>query len=257
MLDLKMKNSMLFKTMFATGAIFMIYGFAILCYLGFDYFFNYFFFAWGLILVLTALCHEDIYRRFGKKMYEVLRIITYICLGIFLIVELLVFVYSFSKPEKGAKIIIVLGSGVREDGSLSSDFKARLDKCLTYYEGNGGTIVVTGKKGRKEPVAEAVAGRNYLVKKGVPEGDIRVDDQSKNTYENIRNAYELTKDIEDKKVVIVSSCFHLFRAGFIAHKVGFKEVSLSGSIGSYSILPHYYAREFFAFVKDFIVLNRW
>ncbi|MBP5280191.1 MAG: YdcF family protein, partial [Erysipelotrichaceae bacterium] len=79
--------------------------------------------------------------------------------------------------------------GVREDGSLRSDFKARLDKCIAYSEGNGGTIVVTGKKGRKEPVAEAVAGKNYLVKKGVPEGDIRVDDQSKNTYENIRNAY--------------------------------------------------------------------
>ena len=241
--------------MFIIGAIFAVYGLVIAAMLGFLYFFNYFYLVWGIVLMLTACYHKLIYEKLGKKMYEALRIITYLCLALFLIMESIMVVYSFSRPEKNASIIIVLGSGVEEDGSLSQDFKARLDSGLDYYKENGGTVVVTGKKGRYEPIAEAQAGQRYLLKMGVPEKDIRVDDQSKNTYENIKNAYDLTRDIKDQKTVIVSSCFHLFRADFIAHKVGFEDVSLKPSVGNYLILPHGFAREFFAFIKDFIVLN--
>ena len=253
---LKMKENSLFKKMFVTGIAFVLYGAAMILMLGFHYFFNYFYLVWGIVLMFTAYYHETIYEKLGKKMYGILRIITYICLSIFLIVEGIILVCSFSKPDKNASIIIVLGSGVNRDKSLSRDFKARLDSCLEYYEENGGTIILTGKKGRDEPVAEAIAGKQYLLKKGVSENAIRVDDKSSNTYENIRNAYELSRDIKDRKTVIVSSCFHLFRANFIAHKVGFRNVSLKGSIGGYGTLLHSYTREFFAFVKDFLVLKK-
>ena len=254
-LVLKMKEKGLFKTMYTIGMFFVAYGLLMVFVLGPFYFFNYFFLVWGIVLMLTARYHKQIYEKLGEKMYTILKTATYIFLAIFLIVESFIFVYSFSKPQKGASIIIVLGSGVNKDGTVSRDFKARLDAGIEYHEENGGTIVVTGKKGRDEPIAEAVVAKDYLIKKGVKESDIRVDDQSKNTHENILNAYNLTKDIENRKTVIVSSCFHLFRANFIAHKIGFDDVSLKPSIGHYSILLHYYAREFFAFVKDFIVLN--
>ena len=250
-----MKENRFFKGMFNVGAAFVLYGILVVLMLGFLYFFNYFYLLWGIVLMLTAYYHDAIYEKLGKKMYEILRVITYICLSIFLIIEGLIIVYSFSKPEKDAGIIVVLGSGVNRDRSLSRDFRARLDSCIEYYEENGGTIILTGKKGRDEPVAEAVAGKEYLLKKGVPEDSIRVDDKSSNTYETLRNAYELSRDITNKKTVIVSSCFHLFRANFIAHRIGFSDVSLKGSLGGYTTLLHSYAREFFAFVKDFLVLN--
>lgn len=251
-----MKENRLFRVMYIIGLVFSAYGFLMVLMIGPLYFFNYFFLVWGIILILTSLYHKQIYEKLGEKMYTVLKVMTYICLMIFLLVEAMIFAYSFSKPEKNASIIIVLGSGVNRNGSLSSDFKARLDAGREYYEQNGGTIVVTGKKGRDEPIAEAIAAKRYLIKTGVNEADIRADDQSSNTHENIQNAYDLTKDIKDRKTVIVSTCFHLFRASFIAHKIGFDDVSLKPSVGNYWILPHYYAREFFAFVKDFIVLNR-
>ncbi len=254
-LVLKMKENSFFRNMYIIGLVFSAYGLLMVLMMGPLYFFNYFFLVWGLVLIYTSTCHIQINEKLGEKMYTVLKAATYICLAIFLSVEAMIFAYSFSKPEKDASIIIVLGSGVNRNGSLSSDFKARLDAGREYYEENGGTIVVTGKKGRDEPIAEALAAKEYLVKMGVKQTDIRVDDQSKNTHENILNAYNLTRDIQNGKTVIVSTCFHLFRANFIAHKIGFDDVSLKPSVGNYLILPHYYAREFFALVKDFIVLN--
>ena len=255
-LVLKMKENRLFKTMYIIGEIFVAYGLLMLMAMGFLYFFNYFFLVWGIVLMLTAFYHKQIYEKLGKKMYQVLRIITYICLSVFLLFEVTAIIYGFSKPKKDASIVIVLGSGVNEDMSLSKDFKGRLDAGLKYYEDNkDAIIVVTGKQGRGEPIAEAVVARRYLLENGVPDSHIRVDDKSKNTHENIQNAYDLVTDIKDKKTVIVSSCFHLFRANFIAHKIGFEDVSLMASAGDIIIIPHYYAREFFAFIKDFIVLN--
>ena len=254
-LVLKMKEKTLFKTMFIVGTIFALYGLVVLYALGFLHYFNYFFLIWGIILMLTAYYHKLIVDKLGKKMYDVLRTITYICLSIFLIVEAVIIVYGFSKPKDNASVIIVLGSGVNRNGTLSNDFRARLDSCHEYAKDSDGIIVTTGRKGSNEPEAEAVAGKRYLVSKGISEARIRVDDLSSNTYENIVNADELTKDIEDKRVVIVSSRFHLFRASYIAHKIGLKDVSVKGSIGAYSVLVHSYVREFFALIKDVLVIN--
>ena len=249
------KENLFFRMMFYTGIVFAAYGALMLAVLGIGYFFNYFFFLWGIVLMLTSRYHKEIKEKLGNRTYRFLSVITYICLSIFMAFEIFIICFGFIGPKKDASIIIVLGSGVEKDMSLTPDFRGRLDACLDYYEDNKAIIVVTGKKGINEPIAEAIAAKDYLIANGVDEKMIRIDDQSKDTYENIRNAYDLTRDIKEQRVVIVSSYFHLFRGYYIAHMIGFDDVSCKGSAGHLLIFTQYYAREFAGFIKDFTLLS--
>ena len=54
------------------------------------------------------------------------------------------------------------------------------------------------------------------------------------------------------KIVIVSADYHLFRAYYLAKLAGFQNVSCKGGHGLFALLPQYYTREFFAFVKELL-----
>ncbi|MBR0385344.1 MAG: hypothetical protein IJI05_02195, partial [Erysipelotrichaceae bacterium] len=49
-----------------------------------------------------------------------------------------------------------------------------------------------------------------------------------------------------------------FRAEYLARNIGYQNVSSLGSNGLIILMPHWYVREFFAFIKEVVVctLNR-
>ena len=114
-------------------------------------------------------------------------------------------------------------------------------------------MITTGGKGENEPIAEAVGGADYLIEKGIEKERIRIEDRSSTTLENLLNAktiIEKEDSISKAKVVIVSADYHLYRASYIADKIGMKNVSCKGGHGLAVLLPHYYTREFFALIKE-------
>ena len=239
-----------YKLLFIVGVIFSIYGISIALICGYNYWFNYFFLVLGLFNIVIALYHEQIESKVNKKLLKIIKVFLLICLIIFMVFEVICIGFSLKRNDISDSTIVVLGSGVGLNGEPSADFKGRLDKAWEIYE--DGIVVVTGAKGLNEPEAEAIVAKRYLVSKGVDEDKILVDNQSYDTYENLNNAYKL---IGDKKVTIVSSVYHLFRANYIAKKVGFTNTNCVGSIGNWYIVPHYYAREFFGFVKHYFNLT--
>ena len=92
----------------------------------------------------------------------------------------------------------------------------RLDKALDYLEEHPDVqVVVSGGQGPDEPTTEAQAMYDYLVEYGVEPERIWQEDQSHNTWQNVRYTLAL---LEEKGadtsagVVLVSSGFHLPRA---------------------------------------------
>lgn len=80
----------------------------------------------------------------------------WICLGLwilFLTVEIKICLGMFSKPERGAQWIIILGAQVR-GRKITDSLKRRLDAAIHYLEENERTmVVVSGRQG---------AGRRYF-----------------------------------------------------------------------------------------------
>lgn len=142
-------------------------------------------------------------------------------------------------PRPGsADAMIVLGAQVNPDGTPSVQLEWRLTKALEVYQTKRAPIVVTGAQGADEPRTEASVMREWLIAHGVPPEDIRMDESSMNTRENIANAMQYLPGVKD--VLIVTSDYHLPRAMQIARDQG---LNPSG-VGS-PIKPEYWWKNHF------------
>ena len=117
--------------------------------------------------------------------------------------------------------IIVLGSQVYADGSLSPNLTFRVQKALEAWQLRPRTVVVCGGQGGDEPVPEGDAMKAWLTERGVPEEMILVDNTSGDTRQNMKNAMALLNG-EATEVLIVTSDFHLPRALSVAAYFGFR-----------------------------------
>ena len=116
--------------------------------------------------------------------------------------------------------IIVLGAQVKPDGEPSLQLQWRIDAAAKAWRERNAIIVVCGAQGSNEPAPEAHVMRDELIKQGVPEEMILMDDQSFNTRQNIANAVTLLADADVDHVLIVTSDYHLPRAMAIAKDAG-------------------------------------
>ncbi len=121
--------------------------------------------------------------------------------------------------------IIVLGAQVKPDGTPNVQLAWRLDAAYDAWQKKRCAIVVCGAQGADEPVAEGDAMKTYLMGRGVPEEDILKDTASFNTRENLRNAAALLEGRNVRRVVIVTSDYHLPRAMRLALDEGFENVT--------------------------------
>lgn len=122
--------------------------------------------------------------------------------------------------ERG-ETAIVLGAAVK-DSWPSPVFAARLDHAATLYRtGRVGRIVVTGGTSPTDVISEASAGRDYLLRCGVPRAAILREDRSHTTRQNLANARDVLGPDRTKPVLIVSDPLHMRRAMAMAAAEGF------------------------------------
>ena len=216
-----------------------------------------FYLIWYFLAVMSFLLgikiKKDIFSKLPKFINILLIIVISIGIIIFIFTESLVISRFNEKTKEDLDYLIILGSQIRKDGP-STTLYFRLEAALDYLKDHPNTtIVVSGGQGKNEPISEALGMKEYLVKKGVDEKRIIMEDQSRNTTGNIQNSMKLID--YNKKVGIVTNNFHLYRAMSIAKKQGIKNIY---GISAYST-PYYYAnnclREFFGIVKDKMLHN--
>ena len=116
--------------------------------------------------------------------------------------------------------IIVLGAQVKPDGTPSIQLQWRIDAAAQAWKDRNCLVVVCGAQGSNEPAPEAHVMREELIKQGVEEGSILMDDQSFNTRQNIANAIKLMEGRGVEHVLIVTSDYHLPRAMALAEDAG-------------------------------------
>ena len=232
--------------------ILIAYGLTILSILGTGGLFNFFWVAAGTaLLVLTA-----VFEKLNRTLRKIVVALIAIGLSIFLLAEIQLVSVSLSQPAPDADYVIILGSHLRSSGP-SVDFQGRLDKAYEYLSANENTVVITtGGQGTNEPKPEGEGGAEYLISKGISSGRILIEKESHTTAENMRNALKIIKDNGDDaehcSVVIVSNTYHLLRAKLIAQKLGYGNISCTAGHGLRILDPHYFTREFFAIIKEWL-----
>lgn len=145
--------------------------------------------------------------------------------------------------------ILILGAGVRADGTPSSMLEDRLITGLSCYESGISKLVFISGDSDTASYTETVVMRNYLLKNGLSESDMLEDGWGLSTYESLwraKNVYGF------RKVLIITQKYHLHRALYIADSLGIKAVGVDSALRPYRRQPEYNVRETLARVKDMI-----
>jgi len=157
--------------------------------------------------------------------------------------------YGFS-DKKQYDCIIVLGAGLRADGSPSNMLEDRLVRASEiYFSGASDKILVTGDNSRME-YNETIAMKNYLVRElGVDEKNVVCDYAGFSTYDSIYRARDV---FCVQSAVIVTQKYHLYRALYIAQTLGLETVGAECDYHIYAGQSARDLREVAARSKDFL-----
>lgn len=143
--------------------------------------------------------------------------------------------------------ILVLGCGVRDDGTPSPMLRDRLHRGVELYQsGAAPKLLMSGDHGR-EGYNEVDAMKNFAVVAGVPSGDVFMDHAGFSTYESMYRAKEV---FQAKKIIIVTQTYHLFRAIYIAHSLGVEAYGVDADLVGYRGGTQREIREVLARSKD-------
>lgn len=149
---------------------------------------------------------------------------------------------------EGADCILVLGAGVRSDGTPSHMLEDRLLVGIDLYErGLAPKLLMSGDHGTKE-YDEVNAMKRFAVQRGVDADDVFMDHAGFSTYESICRAKEI---FGAKKIIIVSQEYHLYRAIHLADVFGIDAIGVSADLRTYVGQSARDAREIAARTKDF------
>ena len=142
---------------------------------------------------------------------------------------------------------VILGAGVRE-GKPTPMLRDRLLVGIDLYKsGAVKKLIMSGDHGSTD-YDEVNIMKSFAVDRGVPDEDIFMDHAGFSTYETIYRAREI---FEADNIIIVSQKYHLYRALYIAEKLGIKSVGVSADLDTYRGQTKRDLREILARDKDF------
>lgn len=144
--------------------------------------------------------------------------------------------------------ILVLGASVRSDGTPSPMLRDRLDQgILLYFDGLTNKLLMSGDHS-EDNYDEVNTMKKYAINSGVKSSDIFMDHAGLNTYDSM---YRLKNVFGANKVVIVTQEYHLYRAVYIARKLGLDAYGVASDPREYSGQTYRDIREILARVKDY------
>lgn len=182
-----------------------------------------------------------------------------LCLGIliFAVTEAIIIKASLGSNEINCQYIVVLGAKV--NGAVPSvSLSDRLDAAYEYLTQHPQTIaILSGGQGEDENISEAECMFQQLTARGIDPNRLWLEEQATSTWENLKFSLNLIEEktgTRPEKIALLSSEYHLFRAGLFARDCGVEAVGIPAKTSWVSIRINYFLREV-AGVWHYIILG--
>lgn len=154
---------------------------------------------------------------------------------------------ELSREDEGFDCVLILGCRVYENGRMSDMLTDRVLTGIEIFEsGACDTLLMSGDH-RTDAYDEPSAMKAFAVKKGVPSERIFLDHDGYSTYDSLARYKEI---YGGGRVVIVTQEYHLYRALYLAEKLGIDAVGVSADLRTYRGQSKRDAREMLARCKD-------
>ncbi len=135
--------------------------------------------------------------------------------------------------------VVILGKQLKNN-KPDREYIERLETAYQLYDKNSHLeFYLLGGITTDSEISESSAGADYLIEQGVKPAQIHCEEQSRNTLENLAQLRESFPS-SDLEIILITSPYHLARAGFMARQFGFK-VSLcpANTINSKNMIARY------------------
>ena len=114
---------------------------------------------------------------------------------------------------------------------------------------SGASLLLTGDNSG-ESYNELAVMKKVSIENGVEESQMTIDDYGFSTYESLKNAKE---KFGAKKIIIITQPYHMYRALYIANKLGIEAYGVTAYLPFYPRQILWSLREVLARNKDFLL----
>lgn len=205
----------------------------------------------NLLLLVYACKKDDIHaaikKGFAKRPTRIVLIAIFaiVLTGIvwaIVVSGMIVSKFSVKPPQNTNAIVLGCGVNGSEPSKMLYD---RIKGAKKYLDANpGAKAILSGGQGSDEDISEAECMRRYLVKLGISEDRLLIENKSTSTEENFAFSQKIMKEKGwDNDVVVITNSFHHLRASMIAEKDGLNTYHIS--CHETLLFPTYFLREIF------------
>ena len=164
---------------------------------------------------------------------------------------------SFGDPKQQVDYTVVLGAKVNRHGPSVSLWD-RICGAYEYAIDHPDTILIlSGGQGTDEPITEAECMYRELVELGISPKQLRMEDDATSTWENLKFSLDLIEaetGTRPKKIGVLSSEYHLFRASLFAKACDVEFVGVPAKTSRWGQRINHFMREV-AGVWHYLVLG--
>ena len=183
------------------------------------------------------------------KLAKVLLTVLSVCLGVGIVaaaVTGVIILRAGVGQSAACDYVVVLGAGV--NGTVPSlSLRERLNAAYDYLTAQPNAVcVVSGGQGAGEDITEAQCMYNDLTARGIDPDRVWMEDRATSTREYIRFSLDLIEEktgIRPEKIGLVSSEYHLYRAGLFAREENVTSYGIPARTTWITLRINYYLRE--------------
>lgn len=140
---------------------------------------------------------------------------------------------SASAPAR--RVAIVLGAGLRRDGSPTPVLRDRVETAVDLYRQGKASLLLMSGTAWSENYDEPAAMKEYALLLGVPESAILLDPAGTRTLETCRQALD---KFDVHEAIIVTQQFHLPRALYLCSTQGIDAIGVAADRRVYSVFSN-------------------
>jgi len=180
-----------------------------------------------------------------------------LCIGfiIFLLSLMNIMLYNKKMPDK-PRYIIILGArlyGETPAPALQNRINGGIELAKKHKDA---IVICTGGQGEDEGISEGLAIKRELLKAGILENRILIEEKSTSTIENLKYSKKMLENLylEKEEGIVVTNNYHAFRSSMVAESISLNiAVKKVNTPESFKIKG--YLREIIAVVYYFVKLK--
>jgi uncharacterized SAM-binding protein YcdF (DUF218 family) len=156
-------------------------------------------------------------------------------------------------PAHRADVIVIFGAA-QYAGHPSPVYRARLDHGYELFQkGLAPVVITTGGAGQDPEFSEGGVGRDYLLRRGVPEQALIAETQGSDTMQSSQRVGTIMRVNGMRRCIAVSDVYHVFRIRALLEREGV-EVEVAPRPES---RPHSLWKRFWAVMREAASYLAW